>query len=99
MSPRPRNNRKRLFVNETRPCVIKILLKETSKPSSNSSSSMCLKGPSQVKGKRSARQFKPSTKHLITMNDNDVSDEEVTPVMCAKSESPQSQQVAMEMYR
>ena len=72
MSPRPRNNHKRPFVNETRPSVIKILLKETSKPSSNSNSSLCLKGPSQVKGKRSARQSKPPTKRLITTNDNDV---------------------------
>ena len=84
MSPRPRNNHKRPFVNETRPYVIKILLKET--PSSNSNSSLCLKGPSQVKGKRSARQSKPPTKRLIATNDNDASDEEVTPVTCAQSE-------------
>ena len=99
MSPRPRNNHKCPFVNETRPSVIKISLKETSKPSSNSNLSLCLKGPSQVKGKRSARHSKPPTKRLIMTNDNDVSDKEATPVMCAQSESPQSQQLAMEMYR
>ena len=91
MSPRPGNNHKRLFVNETCPSVIKISLKETSKPSSNSNLSLCLKGSSQVKGKRSARQSKPPTKCLIAMNDNDVSDKEVTLVTCAQSESPQSQ--------
>ena len=92
MSPHPRNNHKRPFVDETRPSVIKISLKETSKPSSDSNSSLCLKGPShlslcqkgpsQVKGKRSARQSKPPTKRLIATNDNDVSyhDAEVTPV-------------------
>ena len=46
MSPHPRNNHKHPFVNETCPSVIKISLKETSKPSSNSNSSLCLKGPS-----------------------------------------------------
>ena len=75
MSPRPRNNHKRLFVNETCPytSVIKISLKETSKPSSNSNSSLCLKGLSQVKGKRSARHSKPPTKRLIATNVNDES--------------------------
>ena len=100
MSPHPRNNHKHPFVNEMHPSVIKISLKETSKPSSNSNSSLCLKGPShsslclkgpsQIEGKRSARQSKPPTKCLIATNDIDVSDEEVTPVTCAQSESPQS---------
>ena len=77
MSPHPRNNHKHTFVKEMCPSVIKISLKKTSKPSSNSNSSQCLKGASQVKGKRSVRQSRPPTKRLIAMNDNDVSDEEV----------------------
>ena len=94
MSPRPRNNHKRPFVNETRPYVIKILLKGTSKPSGNSNSSLCLKGLSQVKGKRSARQSKPPTKRLIATNDNDVRDEEVTSVTCAQSELESTKSVS-----
>ena len=83
MSSCPRNNHKRPFVNEKCSSVIKISLKEASKPSSNSNSSLCLKrlshlslclkGPSQVKGKRSARQSKPPTKRLIATNVNDES--------------------------
>ena len=60
------------------PSVIKISLKEASKSSSNSNSSLCQKR--LFKGKRSARQSKPSTEPSIVPNDNDVSDEEVTPV-------------------
>ena len=74
----PRNH-KHPFVTETCPSVIKISLKEAaSKSSTNSNSSLCLKQP--FKGKRSARQSKPLTERLIITNDNDVSDEEVTPV-------------------
>ena len=94
MSPRPRNNHKRRFVTKTRSSVIKISLKEASKSSSNSNLSLWLK--QLFKGKRSTRQSKPPPEHLNATNDNDVSDEEVTPLMCGQSESPQSQQ--MEMY-
>ena len=77
MPPRPRNL-KCLFVTEMHPSVIRILLKEAPKSSSNSNSSLCPKQP--FKGKRSARQSKSSTEPSIVMNYNDVSDEEVRPV-------------------
>ena len=57
---------------------MKVLLKESSKSSSNSNSSLCPKLP--FKGKRSVRQSKPSTKPSMATNYNDVSDEEVTHV-------------------
>ena len=75
--PCPRNH-KYPFVTETRPSVIKISFKEASKSSSNSNSSLCPKRP--FKGKRSARQSKPSTEYSIMTNDNDVSDEAVKSV-------------------
>ena len=77
MPPRPRNH-KCPFVTQMCLSVIKISLKETSKFSGNSNLSLCLKQP--FKGKRSARQSKASTEPSIATNDNDVSDEEVTPM-------------------
>ena len=73
----PRNH-KLPFVIETHPSVVKISLKEASNSSSNSILSLCPKR--LLKGKGSARQSKVLTEPSITMNDNDVSDEEVTPV-------------------
>ena len=83
MPPRPRNH-KHLFVTEMHLSVIKISLKEASKYSSNSNSSLCPKRP--FKGKRSARQSKPSTEPSIATNDNDViSDEEVANTRAPKA--------------